>query len=114
MRKGHALKNKIIVGEITLYLGECPQCGYDHRTLNEDTLAASAALTGAGLLTTVIFGGPLFGALGAIGLTKLLLAGTISGPVWANAMKGNYTLVKKLSEMGLFECPKCHCNKLLK
>jgi predicted RNA-binding Zn-ribbon protein involved in translation (DUF1610 family) len=97
----------------TLYLEECPNCG-NKRTLDEEKLYGLAAITGGGILTTLLLGAPIVGAMGAIGLVKLAIAGSISGTAAARLIKMNYEYLNKLSQKNLFTCPNCGCSKLVK
>lgn len=105
--------NKIGEGAWTLYLYECPRCGCT-RKLDEEKAVAMAGLTAAGLATSAIFGAPLAGLLGGLGLFKLAMAGTIAGPVAVRAIRENYRLIAEMSKRSYFTCPHCGCTDLVR
>jgi hypothetical protein len=98
-------------GKYAIFLKQCPECGSD-RKLNEVTLSANLALVGVGSLTTLLFGAPIIGALGALGLVKLVIAGTISAGVGARLIKMNYEFLRDMPH-DFFNCPKCKNSSLV-
>ena len=105
--------HKIGEGAWTVYLYECPRCGSE-RKLDEEKAKGIGAFTAIGAVTSLIFGTPIVGLLGGIGLAKLAMAGTISGVVAARAIQENYKLILKMNERNLFTCPCCRCTDLVK
>ena len=104
---------KIGEGEYTLYLEECPNCG-SNRILNEEKFYGLSAMSAGGIVTGILVGAPLMGALGAIGLVKLAIAGTISYQAAVKLKQANYKFLEKLNSKKLYNCPKCECTKLVK
>ena len=104
---------KVGEGEFTLYLEECPQCG-SSRTLDEGKLYGMLAMIGGGALATTVFGLPVVGALGAIGLIKLAVAGTIGAPVAVQLIKANYRALEALNQKNLYTCQDCGSTALIR
>lgn len=105
--------NKIGEGAWTVYLYECPRCGRE-RKLDEEKAKGLGAFAAIGAVTGLIFGTPIVGILGGIGLLKLAMAGTISGVVAVRAIQENYKLILEMNKRNLFKCPCCSCTDMVK
>jgi predicted RNA-binding Zn-ribbon protein involved in translation (DUF1610 family) len=103
---------KLGEGQYTLYLEECPNCG-KNRVLNEDKFYGLSAMSAGGILTGILFGAPIMGALGALGLVKLAIAGSISYQAAVKLIQANYKLLEKLNSKALYTCPNCKCTKII-
>lgn len=107
------MKQRIKVGDTTVYLTECPKFGDTHRKLNEDKIAAVIALGGVGFIVAIGLG-PFLGASFALTSVSTYLGGNLLlfGAMGAGAAAVG--LIKKIEKTSLFECRKCGCTKLLK
>lgn len=106
------ITDKIGEGAWTLYLYECPKC-HCRRKLDKEKLATCGALTAVGFGGSMLLGAPIAGWFGAIGITQLVTAGTISASLAAQLIRANYNLLVKMSERSLFSCPMCGCTDLV-
>ena len=104
---------KIGEGAWTVYLYECPSCGSE-RTLDEEKATTMGTLAVIGSASSLMFGAPVAGLLGGIGLAKLALAGTISGAAAVNAIRANYKLIGDMNKRSFFTCPHCGCADIVR
>ena len=104
---------KVGEGEFTLYLEECPQCG-STRTLDQEKFYGMLAMLGGGVLLSAVVGAPVVGAMGAIGLIKLAVAGTIGANVAVQLIKANYRALEALNKKKLYTCRNCGSTALMR
>ena len=100
---------KITIGEYTVYLRECPNCGRQ-RDIGPGAMA-KAALLGVGVVSIGIVG---FNIFSTIGLIKAAIAGTIAGSTATQSIRELHKMNKQIAEWGYFKCPSCGCTKLFK
>ncbi len=84
------------------------------RDLNRSKAINLGVLAGGGLITSLLFGGPIIGLLAPIGLIKLALAGTITGALAVRAISANYKALAEIGKKKLFQCSNCNCSDLFK
>ncbi|MEM4261218.1 MAG: hypothetical protein QXG00_08290 [Candidatus Woesearchaeota archaeon] len=92
-------------GKYSVFIKECPKCGSE-RKLNEDAALKYGLVSAGGFLSTILVGAPVIGALGALGIIKLVVAGSLTIPVAIRAIKANYGMISKLPH-DIFICTKC-------
>ena len=54
------------------------------------------------------------GALGAMGIINLFIAGSITGGAAIQLIKYNYKALINLSKRKIYTCPDCDCTDLIK
>ena len=96
-----------------IYLAKCPKCG-EKRSLNKDKAATYAAVTGAGILSTIALGGPVVGLFAVVGIIKLVAAGVISGGIAARYLQANYKYLEELGRKKWFICDDRGCGDLFR
>lgn len=92
-------------GKYSVFIKECPKCGSE-RKLNEDAALKYGLVSAGGIFSSILIGAPIIGALGAIGIIKLFLAGSITLHVALRLIKANYEMISKLPH-DIFICTKC-------
>lgn len=106
--------NKIGEGKYTVYLKEYPICGAQNRKFNDAKITGSIAMTAGAAITGSIFGAPIMGALGALGIVQLFVAGSITGGIAIRLIKYNYEALLKLNKKKIYTCRECDCTDLIK
>lgn len=98
--------DKIGEGTWTLYLYECPNC-HCTRSLDKTKLATMAAMAVVGTGSSVVFGAPIAGWFGALGLSKFAVSGTISPMMASIFIRLNYKVLVEMGKRKIFTCPYC-------
>jgi hypothetical protein len=82
--------------------------------LNKEKIAKATAFGIAGFGAGLLVGVPVTGLLGAIGIIKLAIAGTISAGAAVNLIKANYKFLAELGQENIFNCLNCGSSRLVK
>ena len=100
---------KITIGEHTMYLRECPNCGRQ-RDIGQGAMM-KGVMIGAVLVSLSIVGFNIFSTLGII---QALIAGSVTANVAVRSIEQLHKMNKQIADMGYFKCPSCGCTKLFK
>jgi hypothetical protein len=104
--------DKIELNTYTVYLKQCPSCGAQ-RSIGEKA-GKCAIVAGGGMVTAGLFGAPVIGLLGFLGIMKLAIAGAIAAPVAVKACEANIEILKWMNKGSFFKCPRCGCSEILR